>query len=223
MTSLVFWRQALSSSARSLPMASALSVGSAAEQVVCSVGSATEVVEFALGAGAAGQRFDRSARRAVRDVPRQVQQRPRRVVLDVAVLLGANRAYRVERVVIGLGGVDLGASGLARGVLAQLSLRAKCPRSRVGNVDAKQVEQRGHQVDTAEQLVVNLWTASASPRRAHDERDAGARVVEGGLGPRQRRAVVGHEHHPGGRGRVPSTSRASSSCPTAASATAMDP
>ncbi|KXW66219.1 hypothetical protein MPHL43070_21105 [Mycolicibacterium phlei DSM 43070] len=62
----------------------------------------------------------------------------------------------------------------------------------------EQVEQGGQQVDTAEQLVVDLRGQVPVAGRAHDHRDTGARVVERRLRAGQRRAVVGQEHHPGG-------------------------
>ena len=66
----------------------------------------------------------------------------------------------------------------------------------VGYVEVEQFEQRGHQVDTAEQLVVDLGLEAGVPRRPNDHRDSGAGVVQRRLRARQRRTVVGHEHHP---------------------------
>src|SRR6476620_6865050 len=105
-----------------------------AEQVVTLRGVDAEVVELAGRAESARQRFDRQARSAIRDVPGQIELRPLGVVLDVAVFLCADGTYRMERVVIRLGGVDLGASGVYAAFLAQL----RCVRNslhRFRNVD----------------------------------------------------------------------------------------
>ena len=75
--------------------------------------------------------------------------------------------------------------------------RATGRRPRAGTSRPRNSSSVGTQIHTAEQLVVDPRSESACPRRADDQRDSGAGVVEGGLGPRQRRAVVGHEHHPG--------------------------
>ena len=109
MTSLVFWRQSLSSSARSFAMASALSDASGPSRLCDSVGSSLQVVEFARGTWRLHEWRDGLARRAFGDVPRQVEQRPGRIVLDVAVFLGAYGADRIERIVVRLGRVDLSA------------------------------------------------------------------------------------------------------------------
>ena len=144
------------------------------------------------------QRRDRPARCALLDVQRQIEQRPRRVVLDVAEFLRPDRADRIEGIVIGLRRVDLGAHRRE----SPSRRRAGCaawdrPSTSSGIGRPEQFEQRGHQVDAAEQVVVDAAARLPARRRPHDHRDAGARVVQRRLGARQGRAVVGEEHHPG--------------------------
>lgn len=59
-------------------------------------GIGAQIVELPLGPRRRDERGHGHPRRAFLDVPGQIQQRPRRVILDVAVVLGADRANRIE-------------------------------------------------------------------------------------------------------------------------------
>ncbi len=107
MTSRVFWRQSFSNSARSSRDRLGLVGRIGSEQVVAFGRVRDEVVQFAAGPRAQHLVAQYTSGWAVGDIPRQVQQWPRRIILDIAVFLCADGTNGVERIVIGLRGVDL--------------------------------------------------------------------------------------------------------------------
>ena len=119
-TSLVFVRQSCNCSARSLAIASALSDGSPASRLLPRSGRppGRRVPARAAVPWTAGRRLDPGR---YRRYPAADPIADDRVILDVAVFLRANRPNRVERIVIGLRGIDLGAHlGVGRPGIQQM-------------------------------------------------------------------------------------------------------
>ena len=197
MTSLVFCRQSLRSSAISSATAAAALLTAPVNRLFRSVGIGPQIVQLALRARCGAQRRHRFARCTLLDVEGQIQKGPGRIILEVAEILGSDRPNRIEGIVIGLRRVDLAAHG--RGIRKRIREVRGMGESVdvVGDRKPQQFQQRGDQIDPAEQVVVHPARCRVSRRWPHDHRDAGARVVQRGLRPRQGRAVVGHEHHPG--------------------------
>ena len=169
MTSFVFCRQSLQQQREVVGDRLRLVRRIRAEQVVRLAGVVEEVVQFALRTQSADERRDRHSGCAVGDIPRQVEQWPDRVVLDVAVFLCPDGPDRVEGVVIRLGGVHLGADG-------RVAVGTRCAGAGgmrhavdVGrHLEPEQLQQCGHQVHAAEQIVID-------PRRLPAVERAGAR------------------------------------------------